>query len=205
MVSSFALQSSQFSIFSQELPGRSRTLFKILTSGISPEARTSDDSGGISITWWHLPMISHSLSPTFHPFLTTWLSSSTACNIMSAVLIYSLYTRKTGTSPTDCYVDRIILCIANKHPKQPTTTNLSPKIQVLLFQYTTANNNTTRNLGMVQGCVYMGWIQDGWTARSRTPGQRTFPLLSALAHYKRPASDPTHYDRASVFIGVKAK
>ncbi|KAJ7315002.1 hypothetical protein DFH08DRAFT_820970 [Mycena albidolilacea] len=94
--------------------------------------------------------------------------------------------------------------IANQHPKQPTTTNLPPKIQVLLFQYATANNNTARNLGMVQGCVYMGWIQDGWTARSRTPGQRTFPLLSALVHYKRPASDPTHYDRASVYIGVKA-
>ncbi|KAJ6553087.1 hypothetical protein B0H19DRAFT_1377754 [Mycena capillaripes] len=69
--------------------------------------------GGISVTYL---VASHddfafALSPKFHPFVTTWLSSSAACDvIMSAVLIYSLYTRKTGTlaSPTDRYVDRII-------------------------------------------------------------------------------------------------
>ncbi|KAJ7694754.1 hypothetical protein B0H17DRAFT_931371 [Mycena rosella] len=66
---------------------------------------------GISVTYL---VASHddfafSLSPKFHPFVITWLSSSAACDvIMSAVLIYSLYTRKTGTSPTDRYVDRII-------------------------------------------------------------------------------------------------
>jgi hypothetical protein len=33
----------------------------------------------------------------------------------------------------------------------------------------------------------------------------TFPLLIGNRHYKRPASDPTYYDSASVNIGVKAK
>ncbi|KAJ7882388.1 hypothetical protein B0H14DRAFT_3128836 [Mycena olivaceomarginata] len=46
------------------------------------------------------------------------------------------------------------------------------------------------------GQGYMGWIQGGWITRLRAPGQSI--------HYKRPASDPTHYDSASVNIGVKA-
>ncbi|KAJ7829851.1 hypothetical protein B0H14DRAFT_2593718 [Mycena olivaceomarginata] len=42
-------------------------------------------------------------------------------------------------------------------------------------------------------------------SRKAKPGTGTFPLLSALAHSKYPASDPTHYNRASIYIGVKAK
>ncbi|KAJ7140778.1 hypothetical protein C8R44DRAFT_974543 [Mycena epipterygia] len=65
--------------------------------------------GGISVT----TMVS--LNPEyadfgkFHPFVITWLTSTAACDIiLSVALILSLYTRKTGTSTTDRYLDRII-------------------------------------------------------------------------------------------------
>ncbi|KAJ7443015.1 hypothetical protein FB451DRAFT_1568810 [Mycena latifolia] len=65
--------------------------------------------GGISVT------VMVSLQPDyagfghFHPFVITWLSSTAACDvILSGALIYSLYTRKTGTRITDRYADRII-------------------------------------------------------------------------------------------------
>ncbi|KAJ6573494.1 hypothetical protein DFH09DRAFT_1151970 [Mycena vulgaris] len=65
--------------------------------------------GGLSVT------VMVSLHPeyagfgNFHPFVITWLSSSAACDvILSAALIYTLSTRKTGTRTTDRYVDRLI-------------------------------------------------------------------------------------------------
>ncbi|KAJ7811635.1 hypothetical protein B0H14DRAFT_2859560 [Mycena olivaceomarginata] len=77
-------------------------LFPVLISVLSLVSL----GGGISVTYL---VASHddftfALSPKFRPFVTTWLSSSTACDVlMSAVLIYSLV-----QAPTDRYVDRII-------------------------------------------------------------------------------------------------
>ncbi|KAJ7355890.1 hypothetical protein DFH08DRAFT_933670 [Mycena albidolilacea] len=64
-------------------------LFPVLISVLSLVSL----GGGISVTYL---VASHddfafALSPKFRPFVTTWLSSSTACDVlMSAVLIYSL-------------------------------------------------------------------------------------------------------------------
>ncbi|KAJ6613527.1 hypothetical protein B0H10DRAFT_1805367, partial [Mycena sp. CBHHK59/15] len=65
--------------------------------------------GGLSVTIMVTLHPEYADFGNFRPFVITWLSSSAACDvILSVALIYSLYTRKTGASPTDRYVDRII-------------------------------------------------------------------------------------------------
>ncbi|KAJ6566035.1 hypothetical protein B0H19DRAFT_1257325 [Mycena capillaripes] len=47
--------------------------------------------------------------PTFHPEVVTWLVSSAACDIiLTASLVYSLWTRKTNMPSTDTYINKII-------------------------------------------------------------------------------------------------
>ncbi|KAJ7731329.1 hypothetical protein DFH07DRAFT_847470 [Mycena maculata] len=65
--------------------------------------------GGLSVTIIVSLHSDYADFGSFHPYVITWLSSTAACDvILSAALIYSLYTRKTGVRPTDRYVDRII-------------------------------------------------------------------------------------------------
>ncbi|KAJ7105651.1 hypothetical protein C8R44DRAFT_806606 [Mycena epipterygia] len=65
--------------------------------------------GGLSVTIMVSLHSAYADFANFHPFVITWLSSTAACDvILSGALIYSLYTRKTGVSTTDRYVDRII-------------------------------------------------------------------------------------------------
>ncbi|KAJ7136602.1 hypothetical protein C8R44DRAFT_360156 [Mycena epipterygia] len=65
--------------------------------------------GGLSVTIMVSLHSAYADFASFHPFVITWLSSTAACDvILSGALIYSLYTRKSGVSTTDRYVDRII-------------------------------------------------------------------------------------------------
>ncbi|KAJ7081958.1 hypothetical protein C8R44DRAFT_894930 [Mycena epipterygia] len=65
--------------------------------------------GGLSVTIMVTLHSAYADFASFHPFVITWLSSTAACDvILSGALIYSLYTRKSGVSTTDRYVDRII-------------------------------------------------------------------------------------------------
>ncbi|KAJ7635306.1 hypothetical protein FB45DRAFT_911243 [Roridomyces roridus] len=66
-------------------------------------------AGGISVTVNVSLHPEYADFPNFNPYVITWLSTTAACDVcLSAALIYSLYTRKTGVGPTDRYVDRII-------------------------------------------------------------------------------------------------
>ncbi|KAJ7136611.1 hypothetical protein C8R44DRAFT_976148 [Mycena epipterygia] len=65
--------------------------------------------GGLSVTIMVTLHSAYADFASFHPFVITWLSSTAACDvILSGALIYSLYTRKSGVSATDRYVNRII-------------------------------------------------------------------------------------------------
>ncbi|KAJ7919673.1 hypothetical protein B0H13DRAFT_2656619 [Mycena leptocephala] len=66
-------------------------------------------AGGLSVTIMVTLHSNYADFSNFHPFVITWLAASAACDvILSAALIYSLYTRKSGVRSTDRYVDRII-------------------------------------------------------------------------------------------------
>ncbi|KAJ6594854.1 hypothetical protein B0H19DRAFT_1366610 [Mycena capillaripes] len=66
-------------------------------------------AGGLSVTTMVTLHSNYSSFANLHPFVTTWLSASAACDvILSAALIYSLYTRKSGERSTDRYINRII-------------------------------------------------------------------------------------------------
>ncbi|KAJ7057566.1 hypothetical protein C8F01DRAFT_319612, partial [Mycena amicta] len=66
-------------------------------------------AGGLTVTIKTSLKPDYSSMPGFHPFVTTWLVASAACDVvLSAALIYSLRVRKTGVGATDRYVDRII-------------------------------------------------------------------------------------------------
>ncbi|KAJ7924651.1 hypothetical protein B0H13DRAFT_2315371 [Mycena leptocephala] len=66
-------------------------------------------AGGLSVTIMVTLHSNYADFSNFKPFVITWLAATAACDvILSAALIYSLYTRKTGIRLTDRYVDRII-------------------------------------------------------------------------------------------------
>ncbi|KAJ7919670.1 hypothetical protein B0H13DRAFT_2656617 [Mycena leptocephala] len=66
-------------------------------------------AGGLSVTIIVTLHSNYADFPNFNPFVITWLAASAACDvILSAALIYSLYTRKSGVRSTDRYIDRII-------------------------------------------------------------------------------------------------
>ncbi|KAJ7175103.1 hypothetical protein C8R43DRAFT_975882 [Mycena crocata] len=94
-------------------------------------------AGGIAMT------VNVSLHPkfadfdSFKPFALTWLTSTAACDVLlSAALIYSLYTRKTGPltdieTKTDRYVDRIIRLTV----QTGSVTAVAALLNVLCFQF----------------------------------------------------------------------
>ncbi|KAJ7624774.1 hypothetical protein FB45DRAFT_924192 [Roridomyces roridus] len=65
--------------------------------------------GGMSVTVNVSLQPEYADFPNFNPYVITWLSTTAACDVLlSTALIHSLYTRKSGVTPTDRQVDRII-------------------------------------------------------------------------------------------------
>ncbi|KAJ7864327.1 hypothetical protein B0H13DRAFT_2671248 [Mycena leptocephala] len=158
-------------------------LFPILISVLSLVSL----GGGISVTYL---VASHddfafALSPTFHPFVTTWLSSSAACDvIMSAVLIYSLYTRKTGTSPTDRYVDRIIRLTV----QTGSITAVTAMVDLLVFLLKPPNTTLQFIWDLPLSKLYTNALLSTLNARPLTE-ETTYDNVNALFEFEQPTNN----------------
>ncbi|KAJ7908073.1 hypothetical protein B0H13DRAFT_2331740 [Mycena leptocephala] len=142
---------------------------------------------GISVTYL---VASHddfafALSPKFHPFVTTWLSSSTACDvIMSAVLIYSLYTRKTGTSPTDRYVDRIIRLTV----QTGSITAVTAMVDLLVFLLKPPNTTLQFIFDLPLSKLYTNALLSTLNARPWTE-ETAYDNVNALFEFDQPTNN----------------
>ncbi|KAJ7184937.1 hypothetical protein C8R46DRAFT_1343911 [Mycena filopes] len=65
--------------------------------------------GGIAVTTVVSLHPAFSSFPSFQPEVITWLVSTAACDtLLTASLVYSLWTRKTNIASTDTYINKII-------------------------------------------------------------------------------------------------
>ncbi|KAF7339194.1 F-box domain-containing protein [Mycena venus] len=158
-------------------------LFPVLISVLSLVSL----GGGISVTYL---VASHddfafALSPKFHPFVTTWLSSSAACDvIMSAVLIYSLYTRKTGTSPTDRYVDRIIRLTV----QTGSITAVTAMVDLLVFLLKPPNTALQFIWDLPLSKLYTNALLSTLNARPWTE-ETAYDNMNALFEFEQPTNN----------------